>query len=102
MSLKTIRLISFSESPSADLQCCGIRGPNHHLNADPHVSGILVQLPLPEHINPLKVLSKINPEKDVDGFSPYNAGLLACKEPSAAVRLRRKEFLNCWKARERF
>ena len=55
------------------------------LNADPHVSGILVQLPLPEHINPLKVLSKINPEKDVDGFSPYNAGLLACKGPSAVV-----------------
>ena len=64
------------------------------LNADPHVSGILVQLPLPEHINPLKVLSKINPEKDVDGFSPYNAGLLACKGPSAVVAATPKGILK--------
>ncbi len=55
------------------------------LNDDPHINGIIVQLPLPEHINPLHVLSKIRPEKDVDGFNPYNAGLLACREPDAIV-----------------
>lgn len=55
------------------------------LNDNPHVNGIIVQLPLPEHINPLHVLSKIRPEKDVDGFNPYNAGLLACREPEAII-----------------
>lgn len=55
------------------------------LNENPHVNGIIVQLPLPEHINPLHILSKIRPEKDVDGFNPYNAGLLACREPEAIV-----------------
>ncbi|MBQ8661572.1 MAG: bifunctional methylenetetrahydrofolate dehydrogenase/methenyltetrahydrofolate cyclohydrolase FolD [Alphaproteobacteria bacterium] len=55
------------------------------LNDNPHVNGIIVQLPLPEHINPLRVLSNIRPEKDVDGFNPYNAGLLACREPDAVV-----------------
>ena len=47
------------------------------LNENPHVNGIIVQLPLPEHINPLKILSAIRPEKDVDVFNPYNAVLLA-------------------------
>jgi 5,10-methylene-tetrahydrofolate dehydrogenase/methenyl tetrahydrofolate cyclohydrolase len=49
------------------------------LNADPSVSGILVQLPMPAHINEERVLSLINIEKDVDGFSPINIGRLAQK-----------------------
>jgi methylenetetrahydrofolate dehydrogenase (NADP+)/methenyltetrahydrofolate cyclohydrolase len=49
------------------------------LNADPAVSGILVQLPLPAHLNEERVLSLINIEKDVDGFSPINIGRLAQK-----------------------
>jgi 5,10-methylene-tetrahydrofolate dehydrogenase/methenyl tetrahydrofolate cyclohydrolase len=49
------------------------------LNADPAVSGILVQLPMPSHINEERVLSLINIEKDVDGFSPINIGRLAQK-----------------------
>lgn len=47
------------------------------LNADHQVHGILVQLPLPDHINPVSVLGAIDPAKDVDGFHPLNAGLLA-------------------------
>lgn len=47
------------------------------LNARPDVNGILVQLPLPPHISADKVLEAIAPEKDVDGFHPINAGLLA-------------------------
>jgi methylenetetrahydrofolate dehydrogenase (NADP+)/methenyltetrahydrofolate cyclohydrolase len=47
------------------------------LNADPKVDGILVQLPLPDHINEAKVLTRIDPDKDVDGFHPVNAGRLA-------------------------
>jgi 5,10-methylene-tetrahydrofolate dehydrogenase/methenyl tetrahydrofolate cyclohydrolase len=49
------------------------------LNADPEVSGILVQLPMPAHIDEERVLSLINIEKDVDGFSPLNIGRLAQK-----------------------
>ncbi|MDR7869195.1 MAG: tetrahydrofolate dehydrogenase/cyclohydrolase catalytic domain-containing protein, partial [Sporomusaceae bacterium] len=46
------------------------------LNADPAVHGILVQLPLPKHINTEKVLDRIRPDKDVDGFHPLNVGNL--------------------------
>lgn len=46
------------------------------LNYDPGVHGILVQLPLPPHINEYNVVSAISPQKDVDGFHPYNAGRL--------------------------
>jgi 5,10-methylene-tetrahydrofolate dehydrogenase/methenyl tetrahydrofolate cyclohydrolase len=49
------------------------------LNADPKVSGILVQLPMPAHIDEERVLSLISIEKDVDGFSPINIGRLAQK-----------------------
>jgi methylenetetrahydrofolate dehydrogenase (NADP+)/methenyltetrahydrofolate cyclohydrolase len=49
------------------------------LNADPSVSGILVQLPMPAQIDEERVLSLINIEKDVDGFSPLNIGRLAQK-----------------------
>ena len=51
------------------------------LNADPAVDGILVQLPLPSHIDANKVITRIDPEKDVDGFNPVNAGRLAIGLP---------------------
>src|ERR1043166_4551084 len=44
------------------------------LNADPTVDGILVQLPLPKHIDSNRVIERIAPDKDVDGFHPYNFG----------------------------
>ncbi|WP_250278342.1 bifunctional methylenetetrahydrofolate dehydrogenase/methenyltetrahydrofolate cyclohydrolase FolD [[Clostridium] colinum] len=47
------------------------------LNNDNNVNGILVQLPLPNHINEKNILLKINPLKDVDGFHPYNIGMLS-------------------------
>lgn len=46
------------------------------LNANPNVNGILVQLPLPKHVNAEKVLNSIDPDKDVDGFHPTNVGRL--------------------------
>ncbi len=52
------------------------------LNADPRVHGILVQLPVPKHINKERVLSAIAVEKDVDGFHPINAGRLAIGDPN--------------------
>jgi methylenetetrahydrofolate dehydrogenase (NADP+)/methenyltetrahydrofolate cyclohydrolase len=51
------------------------------LNADPAVNGILVQLPLPKHIDPERVIERIDPKKDVDGFHPYNIGRLVLKMP---------------------
>jgi len=47
------------------------------LNEDPKIHGILVQLPVPKHIDSDKVLNAINPDKDVDGFHPVNVGALA-------------------------
>ena len=47
------------------------------LNADPTIHGILVQLPLPRHVDPAKVLLAIDPAKDVDGFHPMNVGRLS-------------------------
>ena len=51
------------------------------LNADPLVDGILVQLPLPKHIDAERVIERIDPKKDVDGFHPYNVGRLVLKMP---------------------
>ena len=52
------------------------------LNQDNTVDGILVQLPLPKHIDSTKVIEKISPEKDVDGFHPYNVGRLCQRIPT--------------------
>ena len=52
------------------------------LNQDPAVDGILVQLPLPAHIDTTLVIERIQPNKDVDGFHPYNVGRLAQRIPA--------------------
>jgi methylenetetrahydrofolate dehydrogenase (NADP+)/methenyltetrahydrofolate cyclohydrolase len=54
------------------------------LNADPNVHGILVQMPLPKHIDSVKVLDSIDPAKDVDGFHPMNVGKLSIGERALA------------------
>lgn len=51
------------------------------LNQNPDIDGILVQLPLPEHVDPEVILETILPDKDVDGFHPYNVGRLAIRMP---------------------
>jgi methylenetetrahydrofolate dehydrogenase (NADP+)/methenyltetrahydrofolate cyclohydrolase len=51
------------------------------LNVDPDVDGILVQLPLPHHIDETQVTNRINPDKDVDGFHAFNVGKLALRQP---------------------
>ena len=56
------------------------------LNEDPTVNGILVQLPVPEHINADKIIQTISPDKDVDGFHPQNVGKLVIGE---------KGFVSC-------
>ena len=52
------------------------------LNADPAVDGILVQLPLPAHIDTQTIIEAVDPEKDVDGFHPLNVGRLASGHPA--------------------
>lgn len=54
----------------------------HTLNQDDSVDGILLQLPLPEHIDAEQILEAISPHKDVDGFHPYNLGRLAQRRPA--------------------
>lgn len=51
------------------------------LNEDPSIDGILLQLPLPEHLDASLLLERIRPDKDVDGFHPYNIGRLAQRIP---------------------
>jgi methylenetetrahydrofolate dehydrogenase (NADP+)/methenyltetrahydrofolate cyclohydrolase len=51
------------------------------LNADDAVDGILIQLPLPAHIETARVIESVDPKKDVDGFHPYNLGRLAQRMP---------------------
>jgi methylenetetrahydrofolate dehydrogenase (NADP+) / methenyltetrahydrofolate cyclohydrolase len=53
----------------------------HSLNRDDRVDGILVQLPLPKHIDSTRINDSLDPAKDVDGFHPVNTGLLAQKRP---------------------
>lgn len=67
---------SFSHTFAADIEEIKLLKLIGELNANPEVNGILVQLPLPEHINEQKVLEAINPKKDVDGFHPVNVGYL--------------------------
>ena len=52
------------------------------LNRDPELDGLIVQLPIPDHISESKVIEAINPEKDVDGFHPVNVGRMAIGLPS--------------------
>jgi methylenetetrahydrofolate dehydrogenase (NADP+)/methenyltetrahydrofolate cyclohydrolase len=67
MNGETIRLPA--DTPEAELLAVIDR-----LNADPAVHGILVQMPVPKHMDPQKVIRRIDPMKDVDGFHPVNAG----------------------------
>lgn len=55
------------------------------LNADPSIHGILVQLPLPEHLNPKVFLERVAPHKDVDGFHPMNVGRAFVGDPNGFV-----------------
>ena len=69
----TSSVINFVESITEDELVAKIE----ELNADPEITGILVQLPLPKHIDKNKIVTVISPKKDVDGFTPENVGKLA-------------------------
>lgn len=67
------------------------------LNADPHINGIIVQLPLPPHLDEQKIISRISPDKDVDGFTPYNSGLLSYNNPQTFISATPKGVLELLK-----
>ncbi len=56
----------------------------HEFNNDPDVDGLIVQMPLPEHMTPQDITQSIDPTKDVDGFHPLNVGLMTLNFPSLA------------------
>ena len=72
-------MTSFHHPVPADISQEDLEKLIKELNADPKVNGILVQLPLPDHLDEERVLQLISIEKDVDGFSPINLGRLAQK-----------------------
>jgi len=73
---------SVSHDLPVDLTEEALLGLIDELNDDPTIDGILVQLPLPEQIDAEKVIERIRPDKDVDGFHPYNVGRLALRVPT--------------------
>ena len=68
---------SFAHNLPADTSEAELLALVDTLNANPAVDGILVQLPLPAHVDATRIITRINPDKDVDGFHPVNAGRLA-------------------------
>jgi len=78
---EAVGMRSFAYDPPADLPEDDLLALIDRLNADPAVHGILVQLPLPAHIDAQKVIERIDPRKDVDGFHPCNIGRLVIKAP---------------------
>lgn len=76
-----LRIYTETITPSADISTAELCELIRSLNNRPEIDGILVQLPLPKQIDEHKVLLEVAPEKDADGFHPYNAGLLATGQP---------------------
>ena len=75
-------ITSLSWQLSADTSRAELLGLIDELNANPEVDGILVQLPLPDGLNEEEVLLRIDPAKDVDGFHPFNMGMLLTGTPT--------------------
>ena len=76
-----VGFISMSHDLPADTRQEDLLALIDQLNEDPTVDGILVQLPLPAHLDSSQLLERIRPDKDVDGFHPYNIGRLAQRVP---------------------
>lgn len=77
---KELGFYSIQDSQPGDISEEALLGLIEKYNQDPQIHGILVQLPLPKHINETEVLYAIDPKKDVDGFHPVNVGKLMIGE----------------------
>lgn len=76
-----VGFLSVSHDLPADTSQEDLMALIDNLNADPTVDGILVQLPLPGHLDSIPVIERIRPDKDVDGFHPHNIGRLVQRIP---------------------
>lgn len=74
-------MTSFDHTPPADVSAADLAALLHHLNEDPAVHGVLLQLPLPRHLDDAEATALISPEKDVDGLTPISAGRLTQGSP---------------------
>jgi len=81
-SCETVGIRSVPKQFEASVAQAELLAEIDRLNADDSVDGILVQLPLPPHIDTTIVIERIRPDKDVDGFHPYNLGRLAQRLPA--------------------
>ncbi|MDP3979513.1 MAG: bifunctional methylenetetrahydrofolate dehydrogenase/methenyltetrahydrofolate cyclohydrolase FolD [Pseudomonas sp.] len=77
-----VGMLSLEYRFDADIAQVKLNRLIRELNSDPTVHGILVQLPLPDHLNEDEIISAIAPSKDVDGFHPQNVGALASGQPA--------------------
>lgn len=77
-----VGMLSLEYRFDADIAQVKLNRLIRELNRDPTVHGILVQLPLPDHLNEDEIISAIAPSKDVDGFHPQNVGALASGQPA--------------------
>lgn len=73
---------SFRSTPTADITTEELLAIVKGFNDDPNVDGILVQTPLPKHIDTARIFLAISPDKDADGFHPYNVGNLVANRPA--------------------
>ncbi len=81
-SCEAVGIRSVPQQFDASISEAALLAEIDRLNADNGVDGILVQLPLPKHIDTTVVIERIRPDKDVDGFHPYNLGRLAQRLPA--------------------
>ncbi|HYA95348.1 MAG TPA: bifunctional 5,10-methylenetetrahydrofolate dehydrogenase/5,10-methenyltetrahydrofolate cyclohydrolase [Terriglobales bacterium] len=81
---ETLGLYSEKITPSESASTEELLELVHDLNSRDEIDGILVQLPLPAHVDSKKVLLAVSPEKDVDGFHPMNVGFLSTQRPGLA------------------
>jgi len=81
-AITEVGMRAFDHQLAADTSEAELLALVQRLNADPAVSGILVQLPLPPQINPARIIASIDPDKDIDGFHPLNAGRLMTGLPA--------------------
>lgn len=82
LACEKVGIVSFSHELPAETTQQHLLGLIGELNANPKVDGILVQLPVPDHIDAKTIITAIDPAKDVDGFQPYNIGSLAARIPA--------------------
>ncbi len=82
MACEEVGITSVSYEPDANITQSELLALVHSLNNDEQIDGILVQLPLPAHLDCTEILEAIKPEKDVDGFHAFNIGRLAQRIPA--------------------